>query len=732
MFSSKLPPLMSCRIRHALPGRMRIACRGLKYLGAHIADITAALEESVNIKSAKVSIITANVLVGYDAGQASSEEILDQVNAILAAWSLDAYKSEREAKQALTLQERRLQEEPISVMIQRIGATAATLAFAWLRPGTPSVSFLGRFLNMPALTALTLAAPILKSGLRSVVAQGRPNADTLSSSAILASMVTGQSLSALTIILLADIAELLTAYTMDRTRRAIRNMLSVGEQVVWRMREDGFEERVALEELETDDLVIAHTGEKISVDGIVESGDAAIDQASITGEFMPVRKGTGDEVFAGTVVKSGRLVIRAERVGDRTAVARIINMVEEAAHRKAAVQSAADRFSAQFIPVNFALALLVYLITGRATRAINMLIIDYSCGVRLSTATALSAAICNAARSGVLVKGSNYLELLSETETVIFDKTGTLTEGRPVVQSIVCADGEVSERDVLTMAAAAEEASNHPMALAILDRVRRAGWPVPRHADNQTHTARGVSTRIGRSVVRVGSQRFMKESGIPLEPLFDQAHRIARKGENVLYVARGKKLMGVLGIQDVLRDDMKKALNRMRHLGVDDIILLTGDVEQHAEIVAARMAMDRYHAEVMPAEKAETVLRLQSKGAQVVMVGDGINDAPALAYADVGIAMGTARTDVAMEAADITITGDDPLMIPSVVRLSQKTMGVVRQNFATSIAVNTLGLMLASVGVLPVFWGAVLHNACTVAVVLNSSRLLTHDMEKRG
>ena len=732
MFSNKQLPLMSCQVRHSLPGRMRVHCRGLKYLGAHAAEIVAALEDSVTIRTAEVSVITANVLIGYHVEQASPEEILEQVNATLAAWSLDAYKSEREERHALILQERRLQEATISEMVQRIGATAATLAFAWLRRGTRPASLMGQFFNVPALTALALSAPILKSGLRSLITHGRPNADTLSSSAIVASMVTGQSLSALTLILLTDVAELLTAYTMDRTRRAIRNMLSVGEQVVWRLREDGFEERVALEELQADDRVIAHTGEKISVDGIVETGDAAVDQASITGEFMPVRKRARDEVFAGTVVKSGRLVIRAQRVGDRTAVARIINMVEEAAHRKAAVQSAADRISAQFIPVNFALALLVYLITGRATRAINMLIIDYSCGVRLSTATALSAAICTAARNGVLVKGSNYLELLSETETVIFDKTGTLTEGRPVVQSVVCADGEATERELLTMAAAAEEASNHPMALAVLDRVRRAGWPVPRHADSQTHTARGVSARIGRSVVRVGSQRFMKENGIPLEPLFDQAHRIARKGENLLYVARGKKLMGVLGIQDVLRADMKKSLNRMRHLGVDDIILLTGDVEQHAEIVASRMAMDRYHAEVMPAEKAETVLRLQSKGIQVVMVGDGINDAPALAYADVGIAMGTARTDVAMEAADITITGDDPLMIPSVIRLSQKTMGIVRQNFATAIAVNTVGLMLASVGVLPVFWGAVLHNSCTVAVVLNSSRLLTHDMDKRG
>ena len=358
-----------------------------------------------------------------------------------------------------------------------------------------------------------------------------------------------------------------------------------------------------------------------------------------------------------------------------------------------------------------------------------MLIIDYSCGVRLSTATALSAAICTAARNGVLVKGSNYLEMLAEAHTVIFDKTGTLTEGRPVVSSVICSDEKITERELLCIAAAAEETSNHPMAGAIVERVKRAGWLIPKHSDNEIIMARGVSTRVGRSLIRVGSQRFMQETNIGLTAVEEYAQRTARKGENVVYISRGKKLMGIIGIQDVLREDMKKALNRLRYFGIDDIILLTGDIEHHAEIVASRMAMDRYHSEVLPDEKAETVLHLQSKGTSVVMVGDGINDAPALAYADVGIAMGTTRTDIAMEAADITITGDDPLMIPSVIRLAQKSMSIVRENFATSIGVNTLGIMLASAGVLPVFWGAVLHNSCTVAVVLNSSRLLFHSME---
>lgn len=730
MFSNKKTPLMNCEIRHSLPGRMRVYCRGIKYLTAYQQIIVQELCESVAMDTVSMNCISGTVLVTFNKIKHASQDILDQVHHTLGSWSLTAFKEERAERSAKLLQERRLQEEPLSDIARRIAVTGVSLLYSWLRPASPVTTFTSRFFSMPALTAMSLAGPILKSGWKSMMVQKRPNADTLSSSAILASVAAGQSMSALTIILLADVAELLTAYTMDRTRNAIRDMLSVGEEFVWRIGADGNEERVAIADLEQGDRVIARTGEKISVDGIVETGEAAVDQASITGEYMPVRKTAGDDVFAGTVVKSGRIVARAVRVGDRTAVARIINMVEEAAHRKAAIQSSADRFSAQFIPVNFALALLVYMITGKVSRALNMLIIDYSCGVRLSTATALSASICTAARNGVLVKGSNYLESLAEADTVIFDKTGTLTEGRPVVGSVICPDDKLSAREVLCLAAAAEETSNHPMAVAVVDRVRRRGWQIPRHSDNETVTARGVSTRVGRSIVRVGSQRFMHENKVDVSGVVEKIQRITSKGENVVYVARGRKLIGVLGILDVLREDMKKSLNRMRNLGMDDIILLTGDVEQHAEIVAARMAMDRYHAEVMPSEKAETVLRLQSKGTSVVMVGDGINDAPALAYADVGIAMGTTRTDIAMEAADITITGDDPLMIPSVIRLAQKTMNIVRQNFATAISVNTLGIMLASVGVLPVFWGAVLHNSCTVAVVMNSSRLLMHDMER--
>jgi cation-transporting P-type ATPase C len=733
MIWRKAKPLLHCDILHQLPGRVRIGCRALRYLAAESREIRQRLEDLVPVRSAHVSIITENVLIHYDSSQVTLDDIIDQAESVLGGYSLQAYKSERSVQDAVTVNERRLQEEPISDMLVRIGVTTATLGYPLLskRVMKSPKTILGRFATLPALTALSLAMPILRSGWNSLVTRGRPNADTLSATAILASILAGRGWSALTIIWLADIAELLTAYTMGRTRRAIREMLSVGEDIVWRLREDGTEERVQLAELAVDDRIMVHTGEKISVDGVVTSGEAAVDQASITGEFMPLAKATGDEVYAGTVVKSGRIVVHARRVGDQTAVARIVHLVEEATHRKAAVQSIADRASAQLIPVNFLLAGIVYFATRNVGRALSMLIIDYSCGIRLSTATALSAAICTAARNGILVKGSNYLELLSEADTLIFDKTGTMTEGRPQVTSVILVDDRVSTQDLLRVAAAAEESSTHPLAVAVLDKVRRAGLTVPPHTNTHVHPARGVETEVGGRHVSVGSRRFMQERGVDLTAVAEPVHRLARTGESIIYVADDDGLLGVLGVQDSLRENMKKTINRLRHIGMDDIILLTGDVEQHAEIVAARMSMDRYEAEVMPDDKAETVLKLQSRGTHVVMVGDGINDAPALAYADVGIAMGGTRTDIAMEAADITVTGDNPLMIPAVVHLANKTMRVVRQNFLTAIGINSLGILLSAVGVLPVFWGAVLHNSCTVAVVLNSSRLLLHDVEER-
>lgn len=732
LFRTKQTPLMACEVIHSLPGRVRVGCRALRYLGAEAKAIEGRLQRHHAVKKANITVITANVVVLYDANVLTGEDVREYVDSVLSHYTAQAHRVERQLETMPTVNERRLQEEPLSAMVTRVVTTAAALGFSLFRIGARQApaTFWGRFMTMPALTALSLGWPIFKSGFNSLRTSYRPNADTLSATAIISSLIAGRDISALTVIWLADIAELLTAYTMSRTRRAINEMLNVGDEFAWRLAGDGREERVPLITINPEDLVVVPTGDRISVDGVVEEGEAAVDQATITGEFMPMQKIPGDQVYAGTVVKTGRIVVRAKRVGDDTQVARIVHLVEEALHRKASFQAFADRFSAQFIPMNFALAALVYAVTRNPSRALNMLIIDYSCGVRLSTATAFSAAICNAARNGVLIKGGNFIELMAEADTVVLDKTGTLTEGRAEVVTAKPVNGEVTPRELIEYAAAAEETSTHPMAVAVLEKVRRSGWQIPKHTQTQVHVARGVETKVGRTIVRVGNKRFMTDSGIDVSAVETMVADVMRQGENVIYVSKGKALLGILGIQDVVRENMKKAVNRLRFLGMDDIILLTGDVEQHAEHVAHRMGLDSHKGEVLPEDKADTVLQLQSKGVRVVMVGDGINDAPALAYADVGIAMGGTRTDVAIEAADVSIASDNPLMIPAAMRLASKTMAVVKENFAIAIGVNTVALVLASLGVLPVFWGAVVHNSCTVAVVLNSTRLLLHDIEK--
>ncbi len=729
-FKPRKKPLLSCDIVHTLPGRIRIHCRALGFLDDHKDEIRDRLLADFAVTAVTAATGSESLLIHFAADKSNSREILELVEAVMASYSTVAYKIDREIQNKQTVQERRLHEEPLSEMLMRIGINTATLTIGYFRRPAPPVTLFQKLTNLNAITAMSLSRPIFSSGFDSIRLNGRPNADTLSAAAILASLLSGKSGSSLTIILLADIAELMTAYTMERTRSAIVGMLSLEEQFAWKVGADGKETRVPLENIVPGDLVAIHTGSKIPVDGKVQSGEASIDEASLTGEFMPAVKSHGDSVYAGSTVKSGTLTVEAQRVGDDRAISRIVHLVEEAQSRKAPIQAYADRFSAQFIPINFALALIVYMITRSPTRALNMLIIDYSCGVRLSTATAFAAAVCRSAAQGVLVKGGNFIEILSEADTLILDKTGTITEGRPKVSSVYAAQHDIDTRDIVEAAAACEETTNHPIALAIVNKVREMGWQIPRHSEIKVHLGKGVETTVNRRKVRVGSAAYLKSAGVNMAISDQTIGTMQQRGEKVIYVARGRRLMGVIGIQDSLREDMKKTLNRLRRQGYDEIVLLTGDIEAHANVMASKMSVDSYKAEALPEEKAEKVLLTHAKGNRVVMVGDGVNDAPALAYADVGISLGSGSTEISIETADIAINNDNPLLLPGIIGLSQKTMQIVRQNFATAIGVNTIGLILASMGVLPVFWAAVLHNATTIAVVSNSARILITDIER--
>ncbi len=728
--------LLTCEIVHRLRGRIRIKSKAFKYVGNSLkSEIEKQLLQVRYIKSVEISLITGTILIYFEDVSLSDQNLINLIQNTLNSHIFEICKNEKVEKSSKYVIERKLQEESPKEIVKKIIATAGLLGYNLFFKSKSPVALTGirRFLNYNTLSTLALAMPVLKNGVNSLIKNKRPNADTLSSSAIISSILLGKESAALTIMFLEEVSELLTVYTMEKTRGAIKDMLSVGENYVWKEISEDNVKRVPIEEIQKDDIIVVQTGEKISVDGKIIKGEALIDQSSITGEYMPIKKSKGDDVYAGTIVKNGNISIIAEKVGDDRTVSRIIKLVEDANSNKADIQNYADTFSAQLIPLNFILAGIVYASTRSLTKAMSMLVIDYSCGIRLSTAVAFSAAINTAAKNGILVKGSNFIEELSKAETVIFDKTGTITEGKPKVQSIEIFDNSISENEMIGLTGAAEEQSSHPLATAIMSEIKDRGIEIPKHNKIKTVVSRGVETKIGKGknaiTIRVGSKKYMLENNVDLTLATNAERGIISRGEIGLYVAQNEKIIGLIGVSDPPRENIKKAINRLRNYGVDDIVLLTGDLRQQAETIASRMSIDRYESELLPEDKAKNILKFQSKGSNVIMIGDGVNDAPALSYANVGVALGSTRTDVAMEAADITITQDNPLLVPGVIGLSKNTVKTIKENFAMVIGLNTFALVLGATGILAPIYASVLHNSTTILVVMNSLKLLKYDIK---
>ena len=718
--------ILDCEIVHRIHGRIRIKSKSLKYLGIYKKEVEEQLKQVHYIQSVEISSITGTIVIYFDDFSLLEENLISLLQNTLNVYLVEIYKNEKKIKSDKYVIERKLQEESPKEIMQKILTSLLLLVL----PGPKKRTGLGYLFNYKILSTISLTFPVIKNGLQSLVQNKRPNADTLSSTAIISSLLLGNEKTALTIMILERIAELLTVYTIKKTRGVIKDMLSVGESYVWKQIDNGVVKKVSIDEIVKGDSVLVQTGEKISVDGVIERGSAVIDQSSITGEYMPVTKKTGEEVFAGTIIKSGSITVKAEKVGDERTVSRIIKLVEDASFNKADIQSYADTFSAQLIPLNFLLAGIVYFSTRNVQKALSMLVIDYSCGIRLSTATAFSAAINTAAKNGILIKGSNYLEELSKSDTVIFDKTGTITEGKPKIQTLQVLEKNMKEDEFLAFAAAAEETSSHPLAVAILNEVKNRGIKIPEHKDTEVKISRGIETFVNDDVIRVGSKKYMKENDIYTDNASDVIKGILNRGEILICVAKNTNLIGVIGVSDPPRENIKKAMNRLRYHGIDDIVLLTGDLRQQAETIASRMSMDRYESELLPEDKAKDILKFQSIGSKVIMIGDGINDAPALSYADVGIALGSSKTDVAMEAADVTITSDDPLLIPGVVGLAKKTIKIIKENFTMAIGINSFALVLGATGMIPAIYSSILHNSITILVVGNSLRLLKYNVNK--
>jgi cation-transporting P-type ATPase C len=519
-----------------------------------------------------------------------------------------------------------------------------------------------------------------------------------------------------------NVGEYLEMLTLRRTRKAIRELLSVEDEEVW-VEMDGVEVSCRVNDVKPGAIVTVRESRRIPVDGVVEGGEAAINEASITGESMPVVRSSGDTVYAGTLVMAGSIRIRATEVGPDTVVGRLIRRVEQAQTLRPNIQTIGDAFAKRVVPASFAAAIVAFLITRDPRRALTMLLVACPCAAGLATPTAVSASIGNSARRGILVKGGTHLEAMAELDTVCFDKTGTLTESRPIVQSVIPLVPEYDERMVLNLAARAEVHSQHPLAWAILG----AAGQDERSRDGdefQMLAGRGVRVWNRDEEVLVGSQRLMSDFDIPVT---SEAQDAVRKGESVMFVAHQRRIVGLIGVSARLRPEAIQALEQLREIGVRRLVMLTGDGEGVASAVAQSAGLKEWRSKLLPQDKYDAVREFSERGRRVAMVGDGVNDALALAVAHVGVAMGTAGSDVAIETADVALSADDLRQVASIIRTSRKTMGVIRENYGLALGVNSIGLALAALGTINPIIAAVLHNLSTILVVSNSARLIHYD-----
>ncbi|WP_421841672.1 manganese-exporting P-type ATPase CtpC [Mycobacterium sp.] len=569
--------------------------------------------------------------------------------------------------------------------------------------------------------------PFLRGALRSL-RSGKAGTDALVSAATVASLILRENVVALTVLWLLNIGEYLQDLTLRRTRRAISELLRGNQDTAWVRLTDGAdagtEVQVPIDTVQIGDDVVVHDHVAIPVDGEVVEGEAVVNQSAITGENLPVSVVPGTRVHAGSVVMRGRLVVRAHAVGNQTAIGRIITRVEEAQHDRAPIQTVGENFSRRFVPTSFIVSAIALAITGDVRRAMTMLLIACPCAVGLSTPTAISAAIGNGARRGILIKGGSHLERAGRVDAIVFDKTGTLTVGRPVVTNIVAMHKDWEPEQVLAYAASSEIHSRHPLAEAVIRSTEERRISIPPHEECEVLVGLGMRTWADGQTLLLGSPSLLRAEKVKVSKKASEwVDKLRRQAETPLLLAVDGTLVGLISLRDEVRPEAAEVLTKLRANGVRRIVMLTGDHPEIAQVVASELGIDEWRAEVMPEDKLEVVRGLQSDGFVVGMVGDGINDAPALAAADIGIAMGLAGTDVAVETADVALANDDLNRLLDVRDLGSRAVDVIRQNYGMSIAVNAAGLLIGAGGALSPVLAAIMHNASSVAVVANSSRL---------
>lgn len=724
---------------------------------ACVQRVEKSLKKLEGVTNASVNLATEKATISYNPQKLRVSTIRETI--VKAGYTpLEIEKSDyadedkaRKQKEITVLKTKLVLAAIFSIPLLYI-AMAPMITF--IRLPFPSALAPMQFPLVFALTQLLLVIPVIAVGYRfytigfKALWQRSPNMDSLiaigTTAAVLYSAYNTIQIakghfvavdhlyyeSAGVIITLILLGKTLEAISKGRTSEAIKNLMGLAPKsaIIF---QDGIEKEIPIEEVLAGDIIIVKPGAKIPVDGTVLEGHTAIDESMLTGESMPVDKKAGDAVYAASLNTTGSIRFRAEKIGSDTALAQIIKLVEDAQGTKAPIAQMADIVSGYFVPVVCIIALLAggawYLgtrdIAFALTIFISVLVIACPCALGLATPTAIMVGTGKGAENGILIKSGQALETAHSINTIIFDKTGTITEGKPTVTDIIAAQG-VAQDKLLQMAASAEQSSEHPLGQAIVNGAKEKGLTLYSAEQFESLTGRGIEAAINGQLVLAGNRKLMEERNIPLSDFEVVSDRLAQEGKTPMYIALDGSLAGIVAVADVVKQSSRNAIEQLHKMGIQ-VAMITGDNQKTAAAIAKQVGIDRVLAEVLPQDKAGEVKKLQSEGLKVAMVGDGINDAPALAQADIGIAIGSG-TDVAMESADIVLMRSDLMDVPTAILLSKRTIRNIKQNLFWAFGYNVIGIPIAA-GLLYLFGGPLLNPMFAAAAMsLSSVSVLTN------
>lgn len=550
----------------------------------------------------------------------------------------------------------------------------------------------------------------------------------LISIAMFAAIAIGDLFAAGEVAFIMALGALLEDATTNRAKKGLKKLLTLAPTQGRRIR-NGQEELIPAEQIQKGDLLRILPGETIPVDGTIVSGETSVDQSIMTGESLPVDKTTGEDVFCGTINRFGSIDITATKVGEDSSLQKLIRMVQDAENKQAPMQRIADRAASWLVPVALLIAILAYVFSGNIVTAVTVLVVFCPCALVLATPTAIMAAIGQATKHGVIIKSGEALEKMGKVDTIAFDKTGTLTYGRLEVSDVRPTSDALTGEDLLTLAASAEGKSEHPLGKAIVAHAKAQSLSLLDSQDFQMDAGKGIAAQIGEKHLLCGSEKYLREHGVPLDDaastILDQ---LQTEGKASILVAAEGKCIGVIGLSDILRPEAKDMVSRLDAMHAKTV-LLTGDNRKTADYFAGRVGIAEVRAELLPEEKVGSIESLRKEGRKVCMIGDGVNDAPALKTADVGVAMGSMGSDIAVEAADIALMSDDISKIPYLKRLSNATVATIKLSITLSMCINAAAIVLSLLELLNPTTGALVHNAGSCFVVLIAALLYDRKFE---